>query len=43
MNLLPVPWVTPDDVSDAVLWLASDQARYVTGTALPVDAGCLTK
>jgi SDR family mycofactocin-dependent oxidoreductase len=43
MNLLPVPWVSPDDVSDAVLWLVSDQARYVTGTILPVDAGCLTK
>jgi SDR family mycofactocin-dependent oxidoreductase len=41
MNVLPVPWVTPDDVSDAVLWLVSDQARYVTGTLLPVDAGCL--
>ena len=43
MNLLPVPWITPDDVSNAVLWLVSDQARYVTGTLLPVDAGCLTK
>jgi SDR family mycofactocin-dependent oxidoreductase len=39
LNLLPVPWVEPDDVSDAVLWLASEEGRYVTGTVLPVDAG----
>ncbi|HCB06229.1 MAG TPA: mycofactocin-coupled SDR family oxidoreductase [Nocardioides sp.] len=39
LNLLPVPWVEPDDVSDAVLWLASEEGRYVTGAVLPVDAG----
>jgi SDR family mycofactocin-dependent oxidoreductase len=39
LNLLPVPWVDPDDVSDAVLWLASAEGRYVTGVVLPVDAG----
>ncbi|WP_294564128.1 mycofactocin-coupled SDR family oxidoreductase [uncultured Arthrobacter sp.] len=39
MHALPVPWVEPVDVSNAVLWLASDEARYVTGVALPVDAG----
>ena len=38
-NVLPVPWVEPRDVSNAVLWLASDEARYVTGVTLPVDAG----
>lgn len=38
-NVLPVPWIQPDDVSDAVVWLASDEARYVTGASLPVDAG----
>lgn len=43
LNLLPVPWIEPEDVSGAVLWLASDDARYVTGIALPVDAGFLTK
>lgn len=42
-NALPVPWVEPRDVSHAVLFLASDEARYITGTALPVDAGILTK
>lgn len=40
---LEVPWVTPGDVSDAVLWLCSDEARYVTGATLPVDAGALLK
>ncbi|SHL11158.1 SDR family mycofactocin-dependent oxidoreductase [Pseudonocardia thermophila] len=39
MNALPVPWVDPVDVSNAVLFLASDEARYVTGVSLPVDAG----
>ncbi len=29
----------PEDISDAVLWLASEEARFVTGVALPVDAG----
>ena len=43
MNLLPVPWVESVDVSNAVLFLASDEARYVTGVALPVDAGFLTR
>ena len=39
MNLLPVELVEAVDISNAVLWLASDEARYVTGTCLPVDAG----
>lgn len=43
LNVLPVKWVEPVDISNAVLWLASDEARYVTGVALPVDAGCLVK
>lgn len=38
-NALPVPWVDPADVSNAVLFLASDEARFVTGATLPVDAG----
>ncbi|MEW5812052.1 MAG: mycofactocin-coupled SDR family oxidoreductase [Actinomycetota bacterium] len=38
-NLLPVSLLAPADVSDAVLWLVSDSAKYVTGVALPVDAG----
>ena len=39
MNLLPIPWVDPVDVSNAIVWLASDAARYVTGVTLPIDAG----
>jgi SDR family mycofactocin-dependent oxidoreductase len=43
MHALPVPWVQPDDVSNALLFLASQESRYVTGVALPIDAGCLVK
>jgi NAD(P)-dependent dehydrogenase (short-subunit alcohol dehydrogenase family) len=42
-NTLPIPWVEAVDISNAVLWLASDEARYVTGVQLPVDAGMLLK
>ncbi|MEX5720598.1 mycofactocin-coupled SDR family oxidoreductase [Geodermatophilus maliterrae] len=38
-NALPVPWVDPVDISNAILFLVSDEARYVTGVTLPVDAG----
>jgi len=38
-NAIPIDLVTPDDVSNAVLWLASDEARYVTGQEMKVDAG----
>jgi SDR family mycofactocin-dependent oxidoreductase len=38
-NALPVRLIGSIDVSSAVVWLCSDQARYVTGVALPVDAG----
>jgi NAD(P)-dependent dehydrogenase (short-subunit alcohol dehydrogenase family) len=43
MNALPIPWVEAVDISNALLFLASDEARYITGVALPVDAGCLVK
>jgi (+)-trans-carveol dehydrogenase len=39
LNALPVPWVEAVDISNAVLYLASDEARYVTGTTMVVDAG----
>lgn len=42
-NAIPIPWVEPADISNAVLFLASDEARYVTGIAMPVDAGFLLK
>ena len=35
--------MTPEDISNAVLFLASDEARYITGVALPVDAGSCLK
>jgi NAD(P)-dependent dehydrogenase (short-subunit alcohol dehydrogenase family) len=38
-NLLPVDIVQPIDISNAIAWLVSDDARYVTGVTLPVDAG----
>ncbi|MDT9592200.1 mycofactocin-coupled SDR family oxidoreductase [Nocardioides zeae] len=38
-NALPVPWVDVEDVSNALMFLVSDEARYVTGVALPIDAG----
>jgi SDR family mycofactocin-dependent oxidoreductase len=39
--LLPVAWLEPIDIANAVLFLASDEARYITNVALPVDAGQL--
>jgi SDR family mycofactocin-dependent oxidoreductase len=42
-NLLPVPWIEPEDVAEAVLYLASDRARYVTGSPFIIDAGLLTR
>jgi len=43
LNTLPIPWVEPVDISNAVLFLASDEGRYVTGVTLPVDAGSIIK
>lgn len=42
LNALPLPWVEAVDISNALLFLVSDEARYITGVALPVDAGALT-
>ncbi|MHB1536898.1 MAG: mycofactocin-coupled SDR family oxidoreductase [Solirubrobacteraceae bacterium] len=39
INLIPVPYVEPDDISDGVLFLASDEAAAITGVALSVSAG----
>jgi NAD(P)-dependent dehydrogenase (short-subunit alcohol dehydrogenase family) len=39
MNAIPIPWVEAVDISNALLFLASDEARYITGVTLPVDAG----
>ncbi|MDR3635294.1 MAG: SDR family oxidoreductase [Isosphaeraceae bacterium] len=42
-NLLPVPWIEPEDVAAAVVFLASDQARFVTGSEFVLDAGLLAR
>lgn len=42
-NALPIPWVEAIDISNALVFLASDEARYVTGTELKVDAGYCIK
>jgi (+)-trans-carveol dehydrogenase len=43
LNLLDVSMMEPADVSAAISWLVSDDARYVTGIALPIDAGSTAK
>ncbi|SDF85848.1 mycofactocin-coupled SDR family oxidoreductase [Klenkia brasiliensis] len=43
LNALPIEWVEPVDISNAILFLVSDDARYVTGVQLPVDAGSVQK
>jgi SDR family mycofactocin-dependent oxidoreductase len=43
INVLPVAVVEPVDIANAFLFLASDEARYITGVTLPVDAGALAK
>lgn len=42
-NLIPVPWVEPEDVANAVVFLVSDKARYLTGSQFVLDAGLLTR
>jgi SDR family mycofactocin-dependent oxidoreductase len=43
IHVLPVPWVQPEDISRAVVFLTSQDARYITGTELKVDAGYTIK
>lgn len=43
MNALPVPWVEAEDIAAAVLFLVSDESRYITGVPLPIDAGSMLK
>jgi SDR family mycofactocin-dependent oxidoreductase len=42
-NLRPVPWVEPEDVAAAVVFLASEKARYITGSEFLIDAGLMTR
>jgi SDR family mycofactocin-dependent oxidoreductase len=43
MHVLPHGWVEPEDISNAILFLVSDEARYITGVPLPIDLGSLLK
>ena len=43
MHVLPHGWIEPEDVSNAILFLASDESRYITGVPLPIDLGALLK
>ncbi|MEZ0338888.1 mycofactocin-coupled SDR family oxidoreductase [Mycobacterium sp. pV006] len=43
MHTLPIGWVEPEDIANAVLFLASDEARFITGVPLPVDGGSCLK
>ena len=42
-NLLPAPWIEPEDIAQAVVVLASDRARFITGSTFVLDAGRLTR
>lgn len=43
LNALPIPWVEAQDISNAILFLVSDDARYITGEAIHVAAGCTAR
>ena len=42
-NLLPVPWIEPEDVAAAVVFLSSQRARFITGSQFVIDAGLLSR
>ena len=42
-NILPVQLIQAEDISNAIAWLVSDEARYITGAAIPVDAGATAR
>lgn len=43
VNAMSTPWVECEDVTEAVVFLASSSARFITGIVLPVDAGAMLK
>ena len=42
-HILPVPWIEPGDVSNAILYLVTEPGRFITATTLVIDAGFLVK
>jgi NAD(P)-dependent dehydrogenase (short-subunit alcohol dehydrogenase family) len=42
-NILPVQLIQAEDISNAIAWLVSDEARYITGATIPVDAGATAR
>lgn len=42
-HLLPVPWIDPEDVSKAILYLVTDSGRYITASTMVIDAGFIVK
>jgi SDR family mycofactocin-dependent oxidoreductase len=42
-HLLPVPWIDPEDVSKAILYLVTDTGRYITASTMVIDAGFIVK
>jgi SDR family mycofactocin-dependent oxidoreductase len=42
-HLLPVPWIEPEDVSKAILYLVTDTGRYITASTMVIDAGFIVK
>ena len=42
-HILPVPWIQPQDVSNAILYLVTEPGQYITATALVIDAGFIVK
>jgi len=40
---MPIPYVEPVDIANLAVFLASDDARYITGQQIRVDAGSLLK
>lgn len=43
VNAIQVPWLQPEEISHAVVYLASDESRYVTGSTMTIDAGATIK
>lgn len=43
VNLMDVPWISADDIADTVIFLASDDSKFITGSSIPVDAGSWAK